>query len=277
MSEAQKVASFALCRESRSHRRVIGPIVFLLMIPLLFVQSPAFAISGRDVFAKVNEVRRQGLTRKSQVTMVLHDKTGQRTRTVTSYSKRGVEESYKALVIFRTPPELKDVSFLILARTFRDRHLWAYFPAYKRTRRIPTTSQDDSFFGADFSYDDFGGPPKLEDYRFRILKEEAVDGHPCYVVEVVPKRRRGFTRYVSWISKEWWIPLKIEYYRDKELHKLGAFKDVRVIDNIPTPFFLEMENQKTGHRTEITVQAMQYNPDLPDSLFTERSLKLGLE
>jgi hypothetical protein len=145
-----------------------GCVFFIaLILPAITVH----AMSGREVYEKVHEVRSKMLDRKTEATMVLFDKGGgKRTRTLTEYAKRADPEAYKVLVVFRSPPDLKDVGFLIHARTFADRDLWAYFPEYKRVRRIPTTSQDDSFFGSDFSYDDFGGPPNLHDYKFSILK-----------------------------------------------------------------------------------------------------------
>jgi len=182
-------------------------------------------------------------------------------------------EVKEVLVVFKSPPDLKDVGFLIHAHTFADRDLWAYFPEYKRVRRIPTGSQDDSFFGSDFSYDDFGGPPNLDEYSFRILREEIIDNKPCYVLEVTPKIHRKFTRYVSWVARDLWVHLKIEYYQDGDIYRTGAFSDVRIIDGIPTPFKLNMENRKTGHRTELTLESIQYHTHFPDSLFSQRSLE----
>ena len=131
--------------------------------------TDANAINGREVYEKVHEVRSKALDRKTEAVMVLFDKGGgKRTRTLTEYGKKADPEAYKVLVVFKSPPDLKNVGFLIHAHTFSDRDLWAYFPEYKRIRRIPNSSQDDSFFGSDFSYDDFGGPPNLDDYKFSI-------------------------------------------------------------------------------------------------------------
>ncbi len=235
---------------------------------------PAHAMSGREVYEKVHEVRSKALDRKTEATMVLFDKGGgRRTRTLTEYGKKADPEAYKVLVVFKSPPDLKNVGFLIHAHTFADRDLWAYFPEYKRVRRIPTGSQDDSFFGSDFSYDDFGGPPNLDDYKFSILKEDVLDGKPCYVVEVTPKIHRKYTRYIAWVAKDLWIHLKIEYYQDDAVYRTGAFTDVRIIDGIPTPFKLDMENKKTGHRTELTIGSIQYHTRFPDDLFSQRSLE----
>ena len=247
---------------------------FTVMIMLLSTTS-AHAMSGREVYDKVHEVMTKALDHRMEATMILFDKGGgTRSRTLVAYSSRKDDmEAYKGLVLFKTPPDLKDVGFLVHARTFADRDLWAYFPEFKRIRRIPTSSQDDSFFGTDFSYDDFGGPANLNDYSFKILREESMDGKPCFVVEVIPKIHRKYTRYVSWVARDLWIHLKIEYYQEKEPYRQGTFSDVRMIDDIPTAFKGVMVNMKTEHKTEFTIESVQYHTSLSDDLFTQRSLE----
>ena len=234
----------------------------------------AQAINGRQVYEQVHALRVRALDRKTEFTMTLFDKGGTtRNRTATEYSKKAEGDGYKVLVIFKTPPDLNDVGFLIHARNFADRDLWAYFPEFKRIRRIPTTSQDDSFFGSDFSYDDFGGPPNLDDYTFTILREEVQDSRPCYVVEVEPKIHRKWTRYQAWVDKEQFVHRKIVYFQDQDPYRIGTFADVRVIDTLPTAFRMEMKNLKTSHRTEVLIEDILYHTSHPDDLFTQRSLE----
>jgi len=236
--------------------------------------SVANSMSGREVYEKVHEQRSRSLDRKTEVTMVLFDKGGgKRTRTLTEYGKKSLPGAYKVLIVFKSPPDLKNVGFLIHAHTFSDRDLWAYFPEYKRVRRIATSSQDDSFFGSDFSYDDFGGPPNLGDYTFNLLKEEVFDGKPCFVVEVTPDIHRKYTKYIAWVAKGLWIHLKIDYYQDNDIYRTGFFTDIRTIDGIPTPFKMNMENKKTGHRTELTIESIKYHTQFADDLFSQRSLE----
>jgi len=249
-------------------------LLFVLLPIVALFSSPVHAMSGRQVYEKVHEVRSRALDRKTEATMVLFDKGGgKRMRTLTEYSKKADPEAYKVLVIFKSPPDLKNVGFLIHAHTFADRDLWAYFPEYRRVRRIPTNSQDDSFFGSDFSYDDFGGPPNLDDYSFRILREEVLDNQTCYVIEVTPKIRRKYTHYIAWVAKDLWIHLKIDYYQDNAIYRTGEFRDIKIIDGIPTPFKLHMENKKTDHRTELTIENIQYHTQYSDDLFSQRSLE----
>ncbi len=271
----KKTSSRFSSASSAAKLSCLAYVLFMVtIVSLIGVTSPSFAMSGRDVYDRVDEVRKKSLNRKTEATMVLFDKGGgKRTRSLMEYSKRMGDEAYKVLVLFKTPPDLKDVGFLIHARTFADRDLWAYFPEFKRIRRIPTSSQDDSFFGSDFSYDDFGGPAELNDYSFKILREETVDNLPAYVIEVTPKIRRKYTRYVAWVAKDLWIHVRIEYYQDKEIYRVGSFGEIKIIDGIPTPFRFVMENKKTNHRTEFTLETIQYNVQLTDDFFTQRSLE----
>jgi outer membrane lipoprotein-sorting protein len=250
---------------------------FLLVTIILYgtmQTTTANAMNGREVYEKVHELRSRSLDRKTEVTMVLFDRGGgKRTRTLTEYGKKSDPEAYKVLIVFKSPPDLKNVGFLIHAHTFSDRDLWAYFPEYKRVRRIAASSQDDSFFGSDFSYDDFGGPPNLDDYKFSILKDEIVDNKPCYVVEVTPKIHRKYTKYIAWVAKDLWVHLKIDYYQDNDIYRAGVFTDIRTIDGIPTPFKINMENKKTGHRTELTIESIKYQTQFADDLFSQRSLE----
>jgi hypothetical protein len=263
--------------KGKGYKQLIPKILWagcMVLFSFFAATISAHAMSGREVYEKVHVVRSKMLDRKTEVTMVLFDKGGgKRTRTLVEYGKKADPEAYKVLVVFKSPPDLKDVGFLMFAHTFADRDLWAYFPEYKRVRRIPTTSQDDSFFGSDFTYDDFGGPLNLDDYKFSILKEDSFDGRACYIVEVTPKIRRKYTRYVVWVAKDLWVHLKIDYYQDKEIYRTGVFRNIKIIEGIPTPLFLTVENRKTGHRTELTIESIKYHTRFTDDLFTQRSLE----
>ncbi len=143
-------------------------------------------MSGREVYEKVHEV-----TLKSPSTGRPKSPWSSSTRAAASargrsrsMGRKSDPEAYKVLIVFKSPPDLKNVGFLIHAHTFSDRDLWAYFPEYKRVRRIATSSQDDSFFGSDFSYDDFGGPPNLDDYKFSISERR---GHRRQTVLMLSK------------------------------------------------------------------------------------------
>jgi hypothetical protein len=57
------------------------------------------------------------------------------------------------------------------------------------------------------------------------------------------------------------------------MYRTGMFSDIRTIDGIPTPFKMNMENKKTGHRTELAIESIQYHTHFPDELFSQKSLE----
>jgi hypothetical protein len=75
------------------------------------------------------------------------------------------------------------------------------------------------------------------------------------------------------VSKDLWVHLKIDYYRDNDIYRTGVFTDIRTIDGIPTPFKMNMENKKTDHRTELTIEDIKYHTHFADDLFSQRSLE----
>ena len=254
---------------------MICPLCVILMLTLC--GHHAKAMTGRDVYAHMRNVLVQGLDRKIDASMLLIDSSGQeRRRSLTEYSKKTGPESCKIMVIFSTPPDLKGVGFLIHAATFSERTLWAYFPEYKRVRRIPDTAQDDSFFGSDFSYDDFCGPPDLDDFSYVILDEASVDGHPCVKVKVTPTTPRKYTHFVGWVDTTHWVHRQIEYYQDKELFKTAHVRGIEIIEGIPTPRSLEMRNHRSNHRTQLSIERIEYGTQFPEEMFSQRYLERGL-
>ncbi|HIE26659.1 TPA: outer membrane lipoprotein-sorting protein, partial [Candidatus Poribacteria bacterium] len=79
---------------------------------------------------------------------------------------------------------------------------------------------------------------------------------------------------LSWIDKQTFLPLKEEYIDKRgQLHKVFTADEVKEIDNISTIMKRTMENKQNGHRTEVTFTEVKYNLGLPETLFSERSLR----
>jgi outer membrane lipoprotein-sorting protein len=129
--------------------------------------------------------------------------------------------------------------------------------------------------GSDFTYEDVSGREVSEDTH--TLKEEGeMNGRAVYVVESIPKEEKGayYSRKVSWVDKENFLPLKEEYYdkRDK-LFKTFIADKVEEIEEIPTIMQRTMTNVQKGHRTEVTFEEVNYDTGLKDDIFSERYLR----
>jgi len=161
---------------------------------------------------------------------------------------------------------------------FKDDDKWLYLPAMKKVRRISGSSAGkENFMGSDFTYDDMGGRNVDED-EHRLLREEALDGSPCWVVESIPMDSdAAYSRTVSWIRQDAFIPVKVEYFdRMGDLLKTLTASGISREGGFWTTRKLEMANHRKEHRTIITLEKMEYNLAMNESLFTVPSLERGL-
>ncbi|MBI5415250.1 MAG: outer membrane lipoprotein-sorting protein [Candidatus Omnitrophica bacterium] len=212
---------------------------------------------------------------KARILMKLIDKGGQeRIRDLTMLRKNSAEGGeQKYFIYFHQPADVKDTTFMVYKYPDKDDDRWLFIPAIDLVKRIAANDKFSSFVGSDFTYEDISGRKPEEDTH-TLLREEDVDGRSCFVVESVPQERSAYTKRVSWIDKENFLPLKEEFYdKQNELYRRFEALEVKEDNGIPTATKRVMQNVKTGHRTEVTFQEVEYNAGIGDDIFSERYLR----
>ena len=214
---------------------------------------------------------------KAWVHMRLISKEGkERIRDMTMLRKdtqEGGEQKY--FMYFHKPADVRDMTFMVHKYPKRDDDRWLYIPAIKMVRRIAANDKQSSFVGSDFTYEDISGRDVEED-NYTLQKVDTLSGRECFVVQSVPKseKRAVWSKKISWIDKQSFIPLKEEYYDKRgELFRVFTADEVKEIQDFPTIMKRTMQNVQSGHRTEVTFEAVKYEQGLPDDLFSERSLR----
>lgn len=242
----------------------------LLATPLL-AQTPtadeiadksqqAFSYAGQDMVARV-------------VMTLVTARGEQRIRDMTMLRLNGDVGRQKYFIYFHSPADVRGTAFLVWKDPGRDADRWLFIPALNLVQRIAARDAESSFVGSDFSYEDISGRPLQADSR-KLLREETLDGHACYVVESVPKSRAGFTRKLAWIDRANFLPLKEEYYDAQQaLAKVFKADEVRDEGGVPTAIRRTMKNVKSGHRTEVVFKDIKYHAGLGEDIFTERALR----
>jgi outer membrane lipoprotein-sorting protein len=249
---------------------LIATVAFATLVP-----APVLgALSGRDVIVKMKDARECGADATATYRMVLATKRGdQVTRTLVNYRKRSAEES-KTLIFFREPEDVAGTGLLVRSHGGNESQ-WLYLPDLGRVRQINASGQNESFMGTDFTYADLGDTD-VDERAHQLVGEEDLDGEPTYKVESVPKTATSYSKVVTWVSHETFLPVRIDYFDPAgALLKTGHFRDVRRVKDIPQPFAIEMQNVQTGHRTQLSLLEIDCNPGLDDSVFTERHLTRG--
>jgi hypothetical protein len=148
-------------------------------------------------------------------------------------------------------------------------------------RRLVANNKKDSFVGSDFSYGDIL-LPVVDTYRHRLLKSDVLDGEDCYVIESLPANEEiqkdyGYSKWIAWIRKSNFMEKKAEYYDDSgRLLKTQHIPAVKEVDTKAHKWWAvkrEVVNHQTGHRTELTFDALDADKPVSEDVFTTRYLE----
>jgi len=228
----------------------------------------AFFYAGDDMKTRVSMslITKDGKTRQRELVMLRKD------------IAEGGEQKY--FIYFHKPDDIRRTTFMVWKYPAKDDDRWIFIPAVNMVRRIAAADSHSSFVGSDFTYEDVSGR-ELEADTHTLLPEEKLNDKPCYVIQSIPKTKSDYTRKISRIDQQTFLPLKEEYYDiQNELSRVfTADKTEKIIINKEKEEYLwtitkrTIENTKTKHRTEVTFKEVEYNLGMKDDTFTESNLK----
>jgi outer membrane lipoprotein-sorting protein len=221
----------------------------------------SFYYAGNSMRARVSMklINREGKVREREMTILR-----------LNLGKSGDQRYY---IYFHGPADIKGTSFLIWKYPAKDDDRWIYVPTLKLVKRIAVDDKRSSFVGSDFTYEDVSSRD-LEDEARVLVREENLGERPVYVVESKPKTPADYSRRLSWIDRERWLPLKEEYFdaRNEPLRTYTADK-VEQIGRQWAVTVRSMKNLQSGHRTEVVFRETEYGVDIKQDIFTERYLR----
>ena len=244
----------------------------------IFTLKPASAqLTGKEIMEKVYNMP-SGDDMQGELVMTLENNRGeQRIRNLKQFSMDNGKVE-KKIMFFLAPADVKNTSFMNWSYADgREDDQWIYLPALKRIKRISSDGKSDYFMGSDFTYDDLGDRLPDKD-NHKLLKEEAVNGHICYVIESTPKTSGYmYSKTITWVMKEKFLGIKREFYDPKRnLLKTLTIRKFDKISGIWTILETEMNNVQKKHKTLMKFTNVQYNQGLKDNWFTERTMTTGL-
>ena len=213
---------------------------------------------------------------RANLVMTLRNRQGQESRRELRISTLEVDgDGDKSLTLFDSPRDVKGTAFLSHTHATKPDDQWLYLPALKRVKRISSRNKSGSFMGSEFAYEDLSSL-EIERYRYKWLRDEAVDGTNTMVVEYYPEyENSGYTRQVVWIDSENWKVARTEYYDRKEaLLKTLTIEGYRQhLDKFWRADTMRMVNHQTGKSTEIRWSDYRFGTGLDDRDFSRNALK----
>ena len=191
-----------------------------------------------------------------------------------AFMRQGSHGRSKAVLRFVAPPEVKGVSLLIANHPDTASDQWMWTPALQRERRIALQDRSTRFFGTDFSFEDLE-ERDVDQFEYRLLGEQTIDGAACWRIESTPARRKisQYTKSEVWIRKDTFALAQIESYMKNEVVRRLKYSDFVQVQGIWTARRLEMADLRRGSRTVLTLEKLQYNVPMKDEDFTLPSLR----
>jgi hypothetical protein len=236
------------------------------MIGILFVAINAAMAAAADqsaleIIRKVDETQTVDTSASETLLRIYPNEKNEkdfREFRVTGYG-RGSDDSYME---FMEPMSIRGLKVLTLADD-----TWLFFPSTGRVRKIAGKSKGESVqgVGGDFSYEDLGGGTFEAKYDFTILNE---DSRSWTLEGITKKKDPVYTRIVLHISKANYLPMKIEFFTEKDGHqKTLVLSDVKKIDGRDVATVMIMTNHKKRSKTVVRTLKVAYSVPLADKFF----------
>lgn len=251
-------------------------------LSLLLVASTVHAAEP-DALAlmKQSDKRHQIKSEKVDAQMILQKEGGeQQARRLTSHTVTDEKQGDKFRVLFTGPANIKGTALLTLEVPEGDAdEQWLYLPAFKKTRRVGQAELGDRFVGSDIYFEDLQRR-EIEDYSYKIVKSEQLDGQDCWVIESLPlnpkvKAESPYGKSLMWLRKDNLFVVLARLF-DKNMKPL---KEIRA-ENLKAVSGDAWRADKTSfvdiqrkHRTVLIVEKREIGADIPEALFSKHGME----
>jgi outer membrane lipoprotein-sorting protein len=258
--------------------RFITTMTTFFMLLALGLANTQEKLPGEEIVKKSQEIfYYAGIDIKAKVLMKLISKDGkERIRELTMLRlNKGESAEQKYYMYFHRPADVREMTFMVWKYLGKNDDRWLYLPSIKLVRRIAANDKNSNFVGSDFTYEDVSGREVMAD-NHTLKSEETFNDKSVYMVESVPKDEKSayYSRKVSWIDQETFLPLKEEYYNKRDdLYKIFTAEKIETVQGIETIIQRTMANVQNGHRTVVTFEEVGYNIGLKEDIFSERYLR----
>jgi hypothetical protein len=258
------------------HRPSSGVHRRWFVVTLLLVSLGPLGRAQDDARQIVAEAQRRSEARSQRYEGLLQvlDARGRVADKRWTFIRLGSHGSSKAVLRFLAPAEVKGVALLILNHPDRASDQWMWTPALQRERRIALQDRSTRFFGTDFSFEDLE-ERDVNQYEYRLLGEEAVDGAPCWRIESVPGQKKisQYTRSEVWIRKDNYAFAQVESFIKAEVVRRLKYSEFTQVQGIWAGRRLDMSDLRRKSRTILTLDKLEYNVPLQEEDFTLQALR----
>lgn len=245
-------------------------------LAVLFAAAAAWPQDARQIVEEAQRRARAESQRYEGTLQVVNAK-GKIAEKRWEYSRIGSHGSSKAVLRFTAPPEVKGVALLILNHPDRASDQWMWTPALQRERRIALQDRSTRFFGTDFSFEDLE-ERDVDQFDYKLLGEESIDGQPCWRIESRPKKTKAsqYTFGRIWVREHDYVFAQFEGYIKDKLVRRVRYSSIEKVQGIWTARRLEVTDLRRDSRTILQLEKLEYNVPMKEDDFTLQALRREL-
>lgn len=252
----------------------------VLLIGFLVPAAMAEAKTAQEIADCVRE-NVQARTAIQTVALIVTDRVGvERTSRAKIYWQRDEDNLSRVLMRFEDPPNLRNSAVLLLEKKERS-DLFTYLPELGKSRRVAGHMMSGSFFGTDFTYEQFQRMQGLaNDASVEKLENGEIDGQAVYLLKHIPdpEEKSQFESVVTYVGLERCVPLKVEYYEaGNRLRKVMTVDPAKIeeIAGSLVPREARMRDLRDGSTTVLIVEDIDVDTKVHRKYFTQRELERG--
>lgn len=241
-----------------------------IFLAILFGFKLAYAQSAEEIIKKAED-NVKGKTSRAVIEMTI---------TTPDYTRSLKMESWwvgneKALIVTKAPAKEAGNKTLKIGN-----EMWSYLRNTETTIKIPPSMMLQSWNGSDFTNDDLVRESNMtKDYNSKILSEEKVQGAECWKIELDPKPDAPVVwgKIYYWVRKADFLPSVLQYFDEKgNMVRYLIYKDIKDFYGRRIPSEWVMHNvKKKGHITEIKIDDIHFDVNIPGRIFSYRELERG--
>ncbi|PCJ60609.1 MAG: outer membrane lipoprotein-sorting protein [Planctomycetota bacterium] len=234
-------------------------------------------LTGLDIIKKVDEANNGFKDTVSEVDMELKNRHGKvSTRSMKVKTLEVENDGDKALIIFNRPRDIKGTAFLGISHKVKQDDQWLYLPALKRVKRISSKNKSGPFLGSEFSYEDISSQEVEKYTKYKLIKEEKLNGNDMYVISSVPvDKNSGYSKQIAWVHKTEFRVERIHFYDRKKVHfkTLNNLEYKKYENKFWRPGIMHMVNLINGKETKLFWRNYKFFNDFKDRNFDKNALK----
>ncbi len=243
--------------------RVTALAILLFSVSAGSTQTP----SGDEILNRIDQNLRAA-NRISISKMTIHGRRSSRTLIAKSW----IEGSRRSFTEYLAPAREKGTKMLKL-----DNQLWTYSPSTDRTIRISGHMLRQSVMGSDLSYEDLLEDQELRKlYTAEVTGTDSTLGRECWVVQLTANSTAiAYHTRKIWVDKQRYLP--IQEHRYAKSGKLLKTTQIDEAQKVGERWFLKhavfKDALKKGKGTEIEMESVQFEVEIPTYKFSKASLK----